>query len=71
MPLVCGQAMPSVNLPAAAGFQQGRGPDRDQAGGGAELSCRCTLTVETAQLRRVMAVFERYLPRNELLRSRL
>ncbi len=68
---VSGQARPSRNAPPAAQYQRGRGPGHDQAGGGAELPCYYTLTVERAQLRRVMAVFEQYVPRHELQRFRV
>ncbi len=68
---VSGQARPSLNPPPVARYQRGRGPGHERAGGGAGQPCRYTLTVERAQLPRVMAVFEQHLPRNVLPRFRV
>ncbi len=57
-----GPARRSQNPPAAARYHRGRGPGRDQPGGGAELPCQYRFKVRTDTLRQVMAVFEEHFP---------
>ena len=43
----------------------------DRSGGGAVIPCQYSLCVRQEDLRDVMAIFERYVPRNELYRFRV